>query len=564
MVEYPTTRGDFRMAKKAKVKLSEKVTKNIILETFVSFVKKNGRNPTEAELQKLGISRNAIRWHFDTVKDLKSEARKKNPDVFKHIIDESSFTKKNFAKLSKLTSKHERFVVTTAVAGCRVNMKFYKALKSYCKKNDALLLIIPVKDPAASVSSSNSWELDPIFAENNDLIVFGDLALNQNIYVSGIKMSAKQIDPTTGIDRLARSCSFIFGSPKWRLRVLPNAKNRHPHILMSTGAITIPNYDSEKYMSQRTGYLADFDHKMSALIVETCEKGLFHIRHLIAEPASGSFVDLSDYYHADGTVTRMDAELFNQGDLHAGEHDPTAMQAWKEICEVVKPRVTIQHDVFNGKSISPHEEKQAITRAKLFEKGMLSLEDELKLTAKVLSEIIEWSSEGVVMVKANHDDWIIRYLQSGRYLKEPHNFFMATELVEAVRRGEDPVAYGICKYLTSEQKKKVLFLERDQEYNIHGIENGVHGDKGPNGSRGTIANLEKVYGAGNFGHSHTPAILRDAWQHGCTQILDPDFVSGGSSWMHSSIIQYPNGSRQMIHSVRGKWRKKPKKKASKK
>ena len=83
----------------------EKAIKKHILETFSKFVKSNKRHPTEAELQKLGITRNAVRWHFNTVKELKVAARAAHPNYFKDIIDETLFTKKNHKKLEKETER---------------------------------------------------------------------------------------------------------------------------------------------------------------------------------------------------------------------------------------------------------------------------------------------------------------------------------------------------------------------------------------------------------------------------------------------------------------------------
>ena len=70
----------------------------------------------------------------------------------------------------------------------------------------------------------------------------------------------------------------------------------------------------------------------------------------------------------------------------------------------------------------------------------------------------------------------------------------------------------------------------------------------------TLAKMEECYGQSVTGHTHTPAILRAAWQVGCTERYDVDYVSGPSSWLHASCLVYPNGSRQMINSIGGNWR----------
>lgn len=536
--------------KKKTAKQSREEKRQLILETFVKLVKKLKRNPTESELQAAGVTRHATRYHFGNPTGLKEEARKVAPDAFANIIDETLFTHKNFKKLEKAASKYKKFVITSAVVGNEVHKKFYQSLKSYCQKNKALLMIIPVADPA----SKAGWDLDPILS--NEQIVFGDLALNSNIYISGIKMSAKQIDPTTGLGRLSRNSSFIFGSPKMRMKVHPNSHKKLPRVSMGTGAITIPNYMTDRYMSERTAYLAEFDHKLGAIVVELDSNEMYHFRQLQAEPKTGNFVDLGDYYKPNGEVDKLFAEAFKLGDWHAGETDPTAKKAWKEVCDLVKPKLLILEDLFNGKSISHHEDRKVVTKAIRARDGHTKMEDEFKLTAKDVSELVSWAEKGCIVTKSNHDDFIPRYLEDGRWLKDHENFEMAVDLVREMLKGEDPVKVGVEKYLPEDIKKKVKWLKRDEDFKVAGIECGAHGDKGPNGARGTLANHERMYGVCTIAHSHTPGILREAWQVGTSTYLDLEYNEGGSSWMHSSCLHYPNGARQLINSIGGRWRKK--------
>ncbi len=86
------------------------------------------------------------------------------------------------------------------------------------------------------------------------------------------------------------------------------------------------------------------------------------------------------------------------------------------------------------------------------------------------------------------------------------------------------------------------------------IELGAHGDKGANGARGSLLAMENAYGNSVSGHSHTPEILRGAWQVGTTSLLKLEYVKGPSSWMHTSCLVYPNGSRQLINAINGLWR----------
>ena len=61
----------------------------------------------------------------------------------------------------------------------------------------------------------------------------------------------------------------------------------------------------------------------------------------------------------------------------------------------------------------------------------------------------------------------------------------------------------------------VHFLERDESYTLFGsIECGLHGDDGPNGSRGTTGSLTKIGRKVNKGHDHTAAIMDGVYSAG--------------------------------------------------
>jgi hypothetical protein len=523
-----------------------KARKNI-LKVYSDFVKKNKRNPTHAELQGLGVSRNALRWHFGTYRDLKQEARKLNPKAFEHIIDETLFNPFNFSVLEDEVAKYKKFIITTAVTGCEVHRGFYKAIKNYCKVNKALLLVIPVSDAAADAG----WDLDKILKDEK--LVFDNLELNSNIYISGIKMGAKQIDPTTGLGRMAQDSSFIYGSPKQRLKVVANSNHKLPHVLMGTGAITKPNYLTETYSSKRTAVLAEFDHKIGAIVLEL-EDEKYYFRQIQAEPNSGNFVDLARYYTSSGKISRLEPEAFILGDWHSGETDPVAAKVWEEVISETNPKDLILHDLFNGSSISHWTQNKVIKKARMALSGDTNLTKELKTTSVDLLNLLDLIKGKIIITKSNHDDFLARYLEDGRFMKDHENFKIAIEIVKEMVDDKDPVKFGVEMFLNEETKKRLKWLERDEDYRITKIECGTHGDKGPNGSKGTLENHERSYKACTIGHSHTPGILREAYQVGTTSRLDLDYAEGPSSWMHTSCLVYPNGSRQLINSIMGKWR----------
>ena len=95
-------------------------------------------------------------------------------------------------------------------------------------------------------------------------------------------------------------------------------------------------------------------------------------------------------------------------------------------------------------------------------------------------------------------------------------------------------------------------MKLDESYKIGGVELGMHGHLGSNGSRGgSPANMEMSYGKVVYGHRHTAEILRDAYCVGTSTHLTLGYNKGSSSWTHTHCLVYPNGQRQLINFING-------------
>jgi len=117
-----------------------------------------------------------------------------------------------------------------------------------------------------------------------------------------------------------------------------------------------------------------------------------------------------------------------------------------------------------------------------------------------------------------------------------------------------PVKYGIEKYGDINKAKNATWMGRDGDYKIAGIQLNCHGDRGSNGSKGNIKNMEMSYGNCVTAHSHSAQILRNAWCVGTSTHLKLPYNEGSaSSWTQSSCLIYGNGQRQLIHVINGNW-----------
>lgn len=523
-----------------------------ILDKYCAFAGSKNRHPSVPELQKLGIERHNIRHYFGNHGSLKRDAQKHDPDAFDNIVDSSLFTPKAFQRLREEAGKFDRYFVTTAAGGCKVHEQLWSTIESFSKKKSALPLILPVLDPAAKAGGY----IDPTFRES--AIVFNDLALNDNLFVSSIKLSAKHIDPITGLSRIGqRNGSFIYASPKQRLKMTPTSNVKLPHAMMTTGAVTIANYTTDRYMSERTAYIATHDHVMGGIIVEVVDDKLFHYRQVQAD-RRGQFIDLAVLYKPDGKTEIVRPEALVLGDWHSGETDPQARAAFigndDSVMNVTKPKRLVIHDGFNGRSISHHEVKDRVLRAQRAAHNQLSLEYELTAYAQDLEALASPDFiEEVVIVYSNHDDFLYRYLADARYVEDPQNHHLALKLAQAAVEGKNPIQAFI-ETRKLKNGSKLRWLKLDEDYKIANIEIGAHGHKGANGARGSLRAMENAYGQSVSGHAHTPEILRGAWQTGTLSLLKLNYNQGPSSWLHTSCLIYPNGARQLINVIAGEWR----------
>lgn len=527
-------------------------TRIAMIDTYSYLVANVSKFPTRKDLLDSGITRDKVRHHFINVAGLRKAAKEANPDIFAGVVYEEDLTTEKALKvLQKEVSKYKRFIITSAVNGQSVHPGFWETLQNYSEKHNAKILIRPCQDPAHNLDNDLEWHFDDALAESR--FVFSELRFNSNIHMSSISVNAKQINPETGLARFVqKKGSTILGSPKQSLEYTPVSNVKYPHAVMTTGAVTLPNYKTSRSNSLRSAFIAHHDHVIGAIILEIEDDKLYHFRQIQSDE-DGGFCDLGKYYYGN-TVKKVTPKLV-MGDYHAGQHDDTAVNAWIEAIDLMGIDEVFFHDVFNGRSINHHEETNIILRAKLSAKNSVSLKNELNVTGDQIDRVTSRKSvKKAVIIKSNHDEFLIRWLQEGKFKYDPVNFQVGCKLADLTVDGKDPLIEGLKMYSSFKTRDKVKFLSRDEDYKIAGIELGAHGDKGPNGSRGSKQSLERAYGACVIGHSHTPGILRGVYQVGTTSLFDLDYNVGASSWMHCSCLVYENGQRQLINSIDGKWR----------
>lgn len=536
-----------------KSKKGKKVEKNKsakIIKLYAEASKKLYHYPTWEELKKeVGLTRSGIRHYYDSLEELKTKAKELYPEHFEKVIDLGLYNPKRFAELSNKLKKYKRFFVTTVDTTSEIHDGALASVRRYCENKNAALLLIPANN---DISEASSEFLSKLSDEN---IIFDELALNKSLHLSTIKIQPKMIKPTTGLERIGqRDGSFIFASPKQNLKNVAVAGRGLPHVLMTTGAITLPKYNGQNYIQWRTDYIANHDHVMGGIVVELEDDDIhFHFRQVQFEK-DGSFVDLGEYYRPNGNIESLKPAALVLGDWHSGETDPSTFTFTKDIADLLNPDKVIIHDAFDGKSVNPHERHNILNR------GILASEQKLSLRAELvgLANDLNWLGTlfpEVIVAESNHDLFLTRYLSDKDWVNDSHNFEICLDIAHAIvhRNQKHPLKYSLeVNGLTA---TNIRFLKEDESFQVANIELGAHGHRGNNGAKGTLAQMELAYGQSVTAHAHTPEILRGAWQVGTGSILNPAYAKGASSWMHTHCLVFPNGARQLINVINGKWRK---------
>jgi hypothetical protein len=163
-------------------------------------------------------------------------------------------------------------------------------------------------------------------------------------------------------------------------------------------------------------------------------------------------------------------------------------------------------------------------------------------------------------VASNHDSFLARWVVSQDWRVDPTNaeFYLRTAL-ELVKRTSlqasgtvypNPLGYWI------EQRRdpRIKVLRQDESFTRAGVELSMHGDLGPNGARGSVANLRRIGVRSVVGHSHSPAINEGCYQVGTSTNLKLEYNAGPSGWLNTHCILHRDGKRQLINIINGAWR----------
>lgn len=362
--------------------------------------------------------------------------------------------------------------------------------------------------------------------------------------VCDIKIKPTAVNPLTSLETITGLNTGIIGHPKMHLDTIAMPKSYRQKAMLTTGAITVPNYTDSK-----AGYKALSKHKLGFAIVEIKDEEVFYTRQVEADE-EGNFYDLF-FEVRDGKVSNNgEIEGIIFGDTHVGVQDPEVQQVNRELVDILNPKRLVYHDIIDGESVNSHLYKDPVGQYKRYKEGRHLIQSEFDLLIKFLHDN---KRPGSYIVRSNHDDRFDRYINSMDWRKDIHNAESYMDMAKALLSGE--ADKGIIPWVIEKEFGDGYFkcLDVDDSLRIGKYEAGMHGHLGANGSRGGIRQFSKIDIPSITAHGHSTKRIDDTFMTGTNTYRRLNYNKGLTNWSQSNTIVHPNGIAQQILIIEGEY-----------
>ena len=374
-------------------------------------------------------------------------------------------------------------------------------------------------------------------------------------------------NPLSGFETYTGRASAVVPHARIAMRSVASHYAESTKLLFTTGTLTMRNY-----IQRKAGQMAEFHHCYGALLVEVDASGTWFTRQINAD--SDGVIHDWDLRVEGGKVSGGNRiEAIGWGDIQAAYGDPVASElAWGKggMLDQLRPRYQFMQDLIDFRVRNPHNIKRNLNLQAFVEHvlGHQSVRKEMQNTAAFLQKTLRSDCQTLV-VSSNHDNFLVEWLERlGDFRKDPKNavYFLeaATHLWRMTEAHGKPPNMTRWAMLTArsallEKWHNLTFLDEDQSFIIckdanGGIECGMHGHQGPNGTRGTITALAKMGRKANIGHHPGAGIYNGLYVSCLMGALNQGYNTGPGSWSQSNIITYPNGKRAIQTMYDGKIR----------
>jgi len=489
--------------------------------------------------------------------------------------DEIQFVKRDLIepiRLNPLPDRPRYFILSSAQDATLPHEGFIANLEAYAEwLGDCEIMIAGFTYNKTlfedhDAASHHNWYAQRVTPYlTNDKIQIGDGL----VFCGEMNTLPTTANPLSGFETYTKDKWGVFPHAKIQLQSIATAKFARTKQLLTTGAVTMPNY-----VPKKAGIKASFHHQIGAVLVELLPDNTFFCRHLHADGLGadeGGFYDLDRRIELGTVTTGHRIEAMAYGDIHHEKLDPeVALTTWgydvetsnvvsgNNLLDYLRPKHQFFHDLSDFSARNHHNLKDPHFMFKVHRQGVENVERAHEGCSRFLKVTRRpWCKSRVI--QSNHDNALLRWLKEVDYRGDPINamFFLETQ-TSYYRQLNDgisdpPIFEQVLRNFCMDGLKGVEFVSEDDSYMVLGVEFAMHGHLGANGARGTPRAYTRMGSKSVTGHTHSPQIIDGACVSGVSGSLDMGYNRGLSSWAHAHTIMYPNGQRVILTMMEGRW-----------
>ncbi|WCT72621.1 hypothetical protein PQ455_13390 [Sphingomonas naphthae] len=439
-----------------------------------------------------------------------------------------------------------RMVVTSAEAGARLHVGFWRNLRAYAADIGAELVVL-------RLGGSEPVRPGPHDSELAEFVVGSQVDVAGQVDIAAdVRIRLGNSRPLTNMQSRSSSTWTVFRHPVVQLETLERVRADGLRVQLTTGAVTLPRSRFDQSGCSEVG----------AVVIDVGADGYAHCRHILApSDGDGSFQDLTTRVEGGRIARGCPVEALVFGDVHHAHIDPAVAAAtWgigpdvhphTSLVDRLRPGTQILHDVNDFSARSHFDARDHLKRFAQFTAGGGDVRRELEGTVAFLEAVRRpWCRS--LVVGSNHDAMLLRWLREADFREDPVNavFFLQTSLA-LHRRVADGLAIDTffeqtMRSLSCDALSGITFLRDGDSHKIAGVEVGIHGHRGADGRIGGIQAFERLGIPATIGHTHRPTTRGGIYSAGVCQ-TELAYASGGlTAWAVGHVVEYFSGARQHL------------------
>lgn len=519
---------------------------------YIDFYSTADDNPKQLDLTANGFTREFIRQHWGG--KLALDANMAELLAAKRIPK----PKRKF----KRKMRTDIFIITGVQNNTRVNKRFMKCLERYADylgRTQIIGMPIYYKNPTSAderKSLEKKYWWDGAFTGE---FLTDRFELSDNIVLMGQhRIQATSSKPLSGLENLSGNASAVYAHSQCGMHPVANAACEISKQLWTTSSCC----HASNYSNTNAGGKAEFHHVTGAIIIEMYD-GVPYVNQIN--------YDGKGFYHFDCYVTprtvknRQRVAGLDMGDIHSEVADRAVIEKTfigdDSLMALLNPEKVIVEDLLDFIGQGHHNRKNVFLKYLLAKNEKDSVQYGIDSCSAILDLIDDRKTE-IWIADSNHHDHLTRWLNETDWRSlGPKNaqFYIAlvNEMLNRIHLTPElgiggPSAFEIA--LRKVTNKKLKFMDPNEKNMIGSIDVGHHGDKGPNGTKGSIMGFARTGAKLVIGHSHTPGIYLNVFQTGKKCVMIQNYNKGLSSHLHTDVIIYANGKRSLVTFINGHFR----------